>query len=188
LRQTEEIKAAPSVWDELKKGISERGLTGERSNRRTAPTGEPTAAQQVAGQAGRSLLGTTEQIAPESKDNAGTRAFKATVNVGNRFMAGLTTPEMLPLFVLGGVPGFGRAAAGAFGADLVAHIPQLAENIKRAEDTKPWSQERWEAALDTAMQGVMIKSLSEHAIRGAAPAPRSAWSRQATLERRGDGR
>lgn len=166
----EEIKAAPHFLEELKAGRigSAYYLAKNFLENALAPTQENEPGR------GRSLLGTTEQIAAHPDDSLPVRAAKAIVNVGNRTMAAMTSPEMLPLLpiaggeeaaaaALGQVPSAGRIVSAAFAA---SQIPQIPGAIKRAIDSPTGSQAQFENVLDGLLLSGFTIGAGKHAIKG----------------------
>lgn len=159
--KNEQIRAAPTFFGEL-----HAGRLGSAYYLAKEAIAEQFKGQPIEKGRGGGLLGTTEQIPASPDDSLPIRAAKAFVNVSNRTMAGLTTPEMIPLAVIGGGGGAaGKLIAGAFAGDIARHAPETWQAIQEAETTSPWSQERFEAGLDTVMQGLMMSGAARHAAR-----------------------
>lgn len=130
----------------------QRGETvGSAANRLLEPT-QPTSALQVHGAGDRSLLGTTEQIPPSPSDSPLVAAGKAIINVGNRTMAGLTTPEMLPLLPIAGSEAtLGKLTALLFGGQAAAQIPEQIGGVF----TAPTTQGKIESGLGAGVSGLI---------------------------------
>lgn len=166
----ETIKPSPTVFGELKeRRFKSAALLAKAAIGQALAPAQPDSVLQVHGAPPASILGTSEQLPADPSDSHAVRAGKAVVNVGNRLMAGLTSPEMMPLWVLGGAPGIGRVATGAFAGDMIANIPETWNRIKKADKTESWSQDRMETALDTALQATMLHGLAKHALGGKLP-------------------
>lgn len=167
--RNEQISAAPTFFGELHAGRLGSAYHLARNMIAEQFKGQPTEKGRGAG-----LLGTTEQIPASPDDSLPMRAAKAFINVSNRTMAGLTTPEMIPLAVIGGGGGTaGKLIAGAFAGDIAMHAPETWKAIQDAETTEPWSQELFETGLDTVMQGLMLAGTARHATSKASVRPAS---------------
>lgn len=159
--KNEQIRAAPTFFGEL-----QAGRLGSAYQLAKEVVAQQFKGQPIEKGRGAGLLGTEEQIPASPDDALPVRAAKAFINVSNRTMAGLTGPEMLPLAVIGGAGGVtGKLIAGAFAGDIASHAPDTWKAIEAAEQTEPWSQERFEAGLDTVMQGLMLHGTARHAAR-----------------------
>jgi hypothetical protein len=147
--RVEEIKPAPTVMGELGAGRigSAAGLAKNEIENLLSPS-QPTSALQVHGESGRSLLGTTERIPSSPDDSTLSAAGKAVVNVGNQTMAGLTSPEMLPLLPIAGAEAtVGKVLAAAFGGQMATAVPgQVIQAIHA-----PTLQEKLEGGLGAGL-------------------------------------
>lgn len=162
--RNEQIRAAPTFFGELQAGRF--GSAYHEAKNYLANALAP--GQEIERGRGEGLLGTKEQIPdgppPPGMDPLQAKLARAVINVTNRTMAGLTGPGMLPLTVIGGAGGVtGRLLAGAFGLDMASHAPEVWEQIKKADKTEPWSQERLETGLDTILQSLMLAGAAKHA-------------------------
>lgn len=161
--RNEEIKAAPTFFGEL-----QSGRIGSAYYLAKKFLGEQFEGQPIEPGRGKGLLGTEERLedfTPPGMDPFQAKFARAFINVTNRTMAGLTTPEMLPLAVVGGGGGtVGRLVAGAFGADMASHAPDVWRQIQETDKTEPWSQERLETGLDTVLQTAMFGAAARHAV------------------------
>lgn len=156
----EQISAAPTFFGELQAG--RLGSAYHLAKEFVGTALEPT--QKIEPGRGKGLLGTEEQIPADPNDSLPVRAAKAFINVTNRTAANLTGPGMLPLAVIGGVGGLAsKALAAGFGTQMLAGAPETWKAIQEADKTEPWSQQRFEAGLDTVMQALMLAGAAKHA-------------------------
>jgi hypothetical protein len=184
--RNEQIRAAPTFFGELHAGrlgsafhLAKEMIVNALPEERGLSWGEGP----------KSLLGTTERLedavinpddppeiasAKALYNSTPLRAARAFINVANRTMAGLTTPGMIPLAVIGGGGGMaGKLVAGAFAGDIAMHAPETWKAIQEADKTEPMSLERFETGMDTVLQGMMLHGTARHALKKTPTKPAS---------------
>lgn len=193
--KNEQIRAAPTFFGEL-----HAGRLGSAYHLAKEMVGNAFAGQPIEKGRGQGLLGTEERLedavinpddSPEIAsakslyNSTPLRAARAFINVANRTMAGLTTPGMIPLAVIGGGGGTaGKLVAGAFAGDIALHAPETWAAIQEADKTEPMSLERFETGMDTVMQGLMLHGTARHALKKTPVTPQeSSEAPPATTER-----
>lgn len=103
-------------------------------------------------------------LKPDKADGQLAKLGKAVYNSTAGLVGTLASPGTAILGLVGaGSTVLGRIAAGAFGIDMAAHLPETWHAIQEADKTEPGSQQRIETGLNALTQLVFLKAAADHA-------------------------
>lgn len=164
-------KAASPIYEALRRPFS--GLVGADESQRiekAVPVGKDSQGNAIYEYkpAGDRMAKEQELLTPYLKvepfyakegDPAGTSVMKAVGNITQGFVGSVLSPLGIMTAVAGGpIPGLGKAAAGAFSADMAAHIPAQINQMLTGKTL----QEKIEGGLGAVASIFLVKGGTKH--------------------------